>query len=276
MRKCQVQLFTTLILVIEMKRNQLIALLMFLVNAIYAQNIDFRTRPWLKEYAIVLDAYRLNDINYTKLNEETKVKAIIFKACDGKNVDVKYHESKKIAKSNGYLVASYHLGRKGDPVGQADFYLAQIADGINEPMALDIEKIGGNNISLSDAILFVNRIFEKTGKYPMIYMNNAVFEAINSKYDRKSVFAKCDLWYARFREVLPPLSTKIWDKVTLWQFACEINCQVCLETDVDKKCIKRAPKYTENCPLKVKGTLYDMDVNAFNGDLEQLKTFWQK
>jgi hypothetical protein len=70
-------------------------------------------------------------------------------------------------------------------------------------MALDIEEIGGNNISLADAEIFIRRIHEKTGKYPLLYINNAVFNAINAKYGRDSEFAKCRLWYARFLKNYP-------------------------------------------------------------------------
>jgi lysozyme len=224
----------------------------------------------------VLDAYYLNAINYTQLKASKKVSAIIFKASGGMKADTLYTKSAKKARDNGFLVASYHLGLNSDPIKQADFYLARIGADTTQPMALDIEDIGKNDITLPDAEKFIKRIFEKTGKYPFLYCNNVVFEAINAKYDRKSVFAKCPLWYARFLRALPTLSTKVWDKVTLWQFACEINCQVCLERNDKGKCIKSSPEYEPGCPMKVEGTANDMDVNAFNGTLADMKAFWKK
>lgn len=259
-----------------MKNIALITSLIALSNLVIAQTNDFKNQPWINGYPIVLDAYRLNGIDYEQLRNAQKVTAIIYKASHGLTADVKYKESIQTTQANGFLVASYHLGTNIDPIKQADFYLAQIGTGANQPMALDIEEIGGNNISLPDAEKFIKRIHEKTGKYPMLYCNNQVFEAINAKYDRNSLFAKCPLWYARFKRILPSLSTKVWDKVTLWQFACEINCQVCLERNDKGKCIRTSPEYTATCPLKVEGTANDIDVNAFNGTLADLKTFWKK
>jgi GH25 family lysozyme M1 (1,4-beta-N-acetylmuramidase) len=257
-----------------MRSIALIASLIALSNLVIGQTTDFKNQPWVNGYPIVLDAYRLNGIDYEKLRNTQKVTAIIYKASHGLTADVKYKKSIQTAQANGFLVASYHLGTNIDPIKQADFYLAQIGEGKNQPMALDIEAIGGNNISLPDAEKFIKRIHEKTGKYPLIYVNNAVFESINKRYDANSVFAKCGLWYARFLNTLPNLSTRVWNKVTLWQFACEINCQVCAQKDAKGNCIRREPRYTLNCPFRVDGTLYDIDINAFNGTTSNLTSFW--
>ena len=246
-----------------MKTLTTLALLIVLGNASMGQSPPFSNKPWANNYPVVLDAYNKNAINYAQLKASNIVSAIIFKASGGLKADKGYAESVKKAKANGFLVASYHLGLNSYPIKQADFYLAQIADGKNKPMALDIEELNSKNISLPDAEKFINRIFEKTGKYPFLYCNHQVFLAINAKYDKNSVFAKCPLWYARFKEPLPKISTNVWNKVTLWQFACEINCQN-----------KETKKDNPSCPLRVPGTLNDMDVNAFNGTLQELKTFF--
>ncbi|MEO8516514.1 MAG: glycoside hydrolase family 25 protein [Flavobacterium sp.] len=219
---------------------------------------------------------------------------IIHKASQGFNCDNKYSARSQTAKSKGLLYASYHLGTKADPIKQADFYLETIKDNLDQPMALDIEEIGGNNISLKNATKFIERIFEKTHKYPFIYVNNAVFNEINKHYDKTSVFAKCPLWYARFISKLPTLSTKVWDKVTIWQFSCEINCCECDYNTAKKQCktlangnIKYSREFTPlsssgqkstktgfSCPYKIAGTSCDMDINAFNGDKNTLIQLW--
>ena len=259
-----------------MKTLKTTFLSLLLIQTATAQMSDFQQQPWLANYPIIIDAYGKNDMNHAQIKQDKNVGAIIYKSSDGLKVDPKYAESRKDAIKNGFLVASYHLGRKGEPIKQADFYLSQIGVNTSEPMSLDIEDTEGDNISLADAEIFIKRIYEKTNKYPLIYVNNKVFNAINQSYDKSSVFAKCDLWYARFQTTLPQLSTRVWDKVTLWQFACEINCQVCLEKDKDKKCIKTSPAYSPDCPYKITGTKNDIDVNVFNGTSADFKAYFKK
>jgi lysozyme len=260
-----------------MKTFQATSLIFLIVlQSAYSQISDFKNQPWLSGYPLIIDAYGKNAMDYEKIKEDKNVGAIIYKASDGLRNDPKYTEIRKEAILNGFLAASYHLGRKGEPIKQADFYLSQIGSNTNEPMVLDIEDTEGNNISLGDAETFIKRIYEKTNKYPMVYVNNKVFNAINAKYDKSSIFAKCDLWYARFLNNLPQLSTRVWDKITLWQFASELNCQVCLERDINKKCIKSSPQYTTTCPYKIDGTKNDIDINAFNGTFEEFKTYFKK
>lgn len=231
---------------------------------LYAQSDPFQKEPWNNNYPMVIDAYYANLINYDRLKTEGRVSGIIFKSSEGLNADPGYAASIKKAKDYGLLVGSYHLGKRGNPEKQADFYLEQIGiSGTDDLVALDIEGIGVNDITLTEAEIFIKRIYEKTGRYPLLYCNNLVLEEISRRYDKNSVFAQCPLWYARFRNTLPSLNTRVWDKVSLWQFACEINCKG--ENGNDKP----------GCPIRIAGTKNDMDVNVFNGTLEELKTFWK-
>lgn len=238
-------------------------LLLFVIAALiniplFAQTPIFNKKPWENEiYPIIIDPYQANEIDFDKLIADKRVVGIIHKASQGFKSDNKYLTRSQIANSKHLLYASYHLGTNSDPVKQADFYLDIIKNNLDEPMALDIEDIGGNNISLIDAEKFINRIYEKTKTYPFVYINNKVFIEINNKYDKQSVFAKCPLWYARFTPTLPALSKNVWDSVTLWQFSCEINCKI-----------------TGKCLYNVPGTKYDMDINIYNGTQNQLKIFW--
>lgn len=255
-------------------KNIFLCLLVCVFGKVQAQTATFNDQPWLQNFPIIIDPYDGNDLDFPKIKTNMQVVGLLHRASIGMRADEKYLERSVLSNENKLKYASYHLGRKGNPVGQADFYLDIIKNNLNEPMALDIEEIGGNNISLADAEIFIRRIHEKTGKYPLLYINNAVFNAINAKYGRDSEFAKCRLWYARFLKKLPTLSTKVWDKVTIWQFACEINCNPCLIEDTKGHCIKRANRYDANCPYKVAGTDFNMDVNVFNGSIDELLAFW--
>lgn len=242
-----------------MKKSILILATTIFHLFVFGQTNTFSEQPWKNEkYPIIIDPYQDNSIDFDKLLTDRRTVAIIHKASQGLKADNKFVSRGLISKSKNLLYASYHLGTNTDPIKQADFYLSIIKDHLNEPTALDIENIGGNNISLKDAEKFINRIFEKTNHFPFVYVNNKVFEEINLKYDKNSVFAKCPLWYARFLLTLPKLSNKVWDKVTVWQFSCELNC-----------------KETGKCLYNVPGTRFDIDVNAFNGSLDELKLFWK-
>ncbi|TRX39235.1 glycoside hydrolase family 25 protein [Flavobacterium restrictum] len=249
-----------------MKNNILTALLLFVIP-FYAQNNNFNTRPWdNKDFPIIIDPYHGNKIVFEKLITDKRVMGIIHKASEGLVADSKYVSRCKITKTNHLLFASYHLGNLVDPIKQADFYLNIIKNNLNQPMAIDIEdyELDVKNpkkpyMPLANAEKFINRIYEKTKKYPIVYVNNKVFKEINLEYNQNSVFAKCPLWYARFVITLPNLNNKVWRKVSLWQFSSEINCTK-----------------TGNCWYNIPGTDFDIDINVFNGTYQELNQFWKR
>lgn len=238
----------------------LVIVLLFLINVspVFAQT-DPLSEPWLDTNTqIVIDAYGLNKLDFKKVLTDKRVAGIIHKATEGlKKPDKKYHERKITTTKYGFLCGSYHLGKNGKPIEQADHYLKTVGDFSNELLALDLETLDKNHMTLKEAEVFINRIYEKTGRYPLVYTNHQVLTTINKNYDKNSIFGKCQYWYARFRKRVPYFDTKIWDSYFLWQFSCEINC-----------------KKTGTCLYNVPGTRYDMDVNVFNGSYEELKNAW--
>lgn len=222
-----------------------------------AQASEFN-QPWLDSTTcIIIDAFEGNSIDFNKLKTDKKVVAIIHRATHGLKIDKKIIERKAITTQNGFLFGSYHLALSGDPIKQADFYLSNIGDFKNDLLALDLEVLDSSHMTLPDAEKFINRIVEKTQRYPYLYCNNDVFNTINQQYDSSSVFAKCKLWYARFRKGIPMFNTKVWQSYTLWQFSSEINCT-----------------QTGKCLYNVPGTFFDMDINVYNGSLKMLKMAW--
>lgn len=244
--------------------------------SIYAQKDDFNHEPWKNGYPIIIDPYHGNKLDFDEIIKDKNVKAVIHKASQGFSSDTKYLENFAKAKNSKLLFASYHLGTNDDPIKQADYYLNVISKTPNQPFALDIEDFEntGKNVymPLSSAILFIKRIHEKTGVYPILYINNKVFDEINRKHDKIEIFSKCPLWYARFVSDLPKLTDKIWKDVLIWQFASEINCKECVLKTPNNKCKKWA--YNSKCPYKVMGTDYDIDVDVFNGSNYDLNIFW--
>lgn len=220
--------------------------------------------PWKEPTkAIVLDPYQSNAIDWEQVATDTRVVAIIHRATVGlSKVDKRYNERKSEALTRGYKWGSYHLGKNSDPIKQADFYLATVSPGEDEVLALDIESFdpaSANFMSIDKARSFIKRIKEKTGRYPLVYGNHAVIKAISNKAGTDGVFSNTPLWYARFRKTVPDFPQGTWKSYTLWQFSSEINC---------------AKETESNCLYRVPGTLTDMDVNVFNGTVDELKAKW--
>jgi GH25 family lysozyme M1 (1,4-beta-N-acetylmuramidase) len=209
--------------------------------------------PWKDQnVAIVIDPYYANSIDWCKLETEKRVVAVIHKSTIGtKTIDSQYTKRKAEALKRGYLWGSYHWGVAGDPEKQADFYIDTVKPGVDELIALDLEDAQSQTLmNVDEAILFVERVKARTGRYPVLYTNHSSAKLISTKY-KDSIFTKTPLWYARFKTKVTDFPVGVWSSYTLWQFSSELLAQ-----------------------LPVPGTKPDMDINVFNGTVEQLKAAW--
>lgn len=216
-------------------------------------------QPWSNYNApIILDAYHLNDIAWNDLLMDQKVCGIIHKAGEGLTLDTKYDVRKYECQKRNYLWGSYWLGTDDDPIAQAEMYYNLTKNDSTELCCLDLEDVDASGMmKLKDAEKFIEHWYKLTGKYPVIYCNNNVLTAIEKKYDRNSVFAKCPLWYARFRKDIPDFKSGIWSTYTLWQFSSEINC-----------------KKAGECLYNVPGCAHDMDINVYHGSIAEVRALW--
>src|SRR6267142_3574962 len=88
-----------------------------------AQTVEFQ-EPWKDvRLAIVIDPYQGNEILWADVATDPRVAGIIHRATIGKRKDTKYAERKAEARLRGYRWGSYHLGKPGNPIKEADFYL---------------------------------------------------------------------------------------------------------------------------------------------------------
>ena len=208
--------------------------------------------PWKNDRtALIIDAYHQNPIEWEKLSKEKRVAGVIHKATEGFTVDPEYAERKKEAKKRGYLWGSYHLGRSGKPEEQADFYLKTVQPDKDDLIALDLEDVNHTRyMSVAEAVQFVQRIHEKLGRYPLIYGNHRVIQAISGE-GKESLFTHTPIWYARFEKGIPEFPQGISDSYTLWQFSSEIKVQI-----------------------RIPGTRKDIDVNVFYGTHDDIRKHW--
>lgn len=227
---------------------------------VLAQSSEFN-EPWKNpNLALAIDPFEDNEIDWELLATDKRVVAIIHRATIGDRVDRKYHERKLEAKKRGYKWGAYHFGKPGDPIKQADFFLQTVKPEADDLLALDLESTDTTkHMSFDEARVFINRIKETTGRYMLVYANNVVTKAISEQFGADDVFAKTPLWYARFKAKVNDFPRGTWNSYTLWQFSSEINCSA----DNRGACLYTVP-----------GTEFDIDVNVFNGTIEELRKKW--
>ena len=230
------------------------------LSSIFAQSREFN-EPWKNpNVALAIDPFEGNDIDWDKLGTDKRVVAIIHRATIGNRVDQKYAERKIEAKKRGFKWGAYHVGKPGDGLAQADFFLETVKPDADDLLALDLESTDFEKyITFEEARGFVNRIKEKTGRYPVVYANNFVINAINQQGFEEDVLRRTLLWYARFKSSVTDFPKGVWNTYAIWQFSSEINC---------------LPNNRAACLYTVPGTPYDMDVNVFNGTIEELRRDW--
>ena len=243
-------------------RTLLLIILLLVSSSLvgFGQSPEF-TEPWKNpKIAIAIDPFEGNDIDWDKLATDKRVVAIIHRATIGDRADRKYAERRDEAKKRGYKWGAYHFGKPGDPIRQADFFLDTVKPAADELIALDLESVDGTkHMSFDEARVFIKRIKEKTGRYPLIYANNEVTKAISDQYGADDVFSKTRLWYARFKSNVTDFPQGTWKTYTIWQFSSEQNC---------------SPANSSACLYTVPGTEYDMDVDVYNGTIEELRSKW--
>src|SRR4030081_4125165 len=107
----------------------------------FAQAQEF-SEPWKNpKIALAIDPFEGNDINWDELATDTRVVAIIHRATIGDRADRKYAARKIEAKKRGYKWGAYHLGKPGEPIEQADFFLDTVKPAADELIALDLESV---------------------------------------------------------------------------------------------------------------------------------------
>jgi GH25 family lysozyme M1 (1,4-beta-N-acetylmuramidase) len=241
-------------------------------------------QPWRNpETAVVIDAYELNIIEWDKLITNPRVAGFISKASDGlpevfdcarkfkgdavaqcKTMWRKYAVSRELyqtrrmlAKASGLLWGAYHLARAGNPIDQANHFLDYAKPAPDELMVLDLEGLDGQFMSPEDAEIFAIHIKERTGRYPILYTNNITARYIAEHRDELKLLSRLPLWYARYKpDTGSAFPMGNWDNYFLWQFSSASNCN------------------NKTCPMRIDGTLNDIDVNTSPYSRQMLRAHW--
>lgn len=247
-----------------------------------AQASDFN-HPWRnKQKAIVIDAYEKNPIDWTRMIKDKRVRGFIGKSSDGmpspwscngnsterqlckksfQNYWMKqqlYHTRKLLAKQLGLKWGAYHLGRPGNPIGQANHFLNFAKPEKDDLIALDIEHDDPKKwISFEDAEVFAKHIHKRIGRYPVLYTNHDTAKRIAARRAEFPILSRLQLWYARFKgDVRGAFPMGNWDSYTLWQFSAHPNCN-------KRRCLYRVP-----------GTPTNIDVNVSTLTISEFDKAW--
>lgn len=214
--------------------------------------------------------------------KEKGLAAVIMKCTEGRDfLDPSYRAMRDSAKAAGLLFGSFHFATNSGDANpndddgslgreQADWFLLNADPG--SLMALDYEWSKHQNMSRRNAEAFVERVYEKTGRHPIIYTSRAfgndVWRAEMKKpLGPNSPLAKCELWLVSYNDTHPdrhlPVDTSLvgwpWKQWSLWQYT---NGKDGPSPDL--------VKYPRQIPV-----LGGVDGNKFfSDDIEVLKQWW--
>ncbi len=219
-----------------------------------------------------LSHYDAGRPNFAQMKSEGVVGAIHEATYPSFTQDSAYGERQAAATRAGLLWGAYHFGNASDPVQQADHLLAVVGNQWRRSgaqpsgvlLVLDFERNNhypGGTMRVDQAVTFVRRIQEKTGKYPGLYSNeNRVKEVLNSSNvdpESKRVLQQCWLWIANYHH--KPASTAPWGSWRLWQYTGDGVCDL--------------PRISY--PTHV-ANLRNVERNMFAGGSMALRSFWQE
>jgi lysozyme len=186
--------------------------------------------------------------------------------------DAYYRVRQQAAMQAGLLWGAYHFADATDPIRQADHFLQTVAGSLphTKPeerpasalLVLDFEKNGhypGGTMTTNQAAAFVERIHERTGKYPGVYMSEYRIRQMlgGASSSAKRSLTNCWLWIANYH--FEPRNTSPWGRWHLWQYTGDGKC--------DLRPRAMYPKSVAN--------MRKAERNIFRGTNAALEEFWQ-
>jgi lysozyme len=192
--------------------------------------------------------------------------------------DARYSERQQAALKAGLLWGAYHFADATNPITQADHFLDAVDSAraplwLGEPekrhsgvlLVLDFEKYGhhrGRSMSVAQAVAFVERVKERTGKYPGLYGSEYRLRQMlygqGATSAHRQILTNCWLWIANYHA--EPRNTAPWSAWHMWQYCGDGRC--------DLRPRSRYPKSVAN--------VRKAERNIFRGDNATLQTFWRE
>ena len=210
--------------------------------------------------------------DFTQMRREGIVGAIHEATFPGSQSDSFYGTRQMEAAQAGLLWGAYHFADATDPVRQADRFLSVVEsrwkaskkanDAPGVLLVLDFEKNGhypGGTMRVEQAVAFIERVHQRTGKYPGIYSGEYrirdVINAPESSAGAKRALANCWLWVANYH--YEPRVTAPWRGWDLWQYTGDGICDL--------------PRSSHPTRL---ANFRQAERNIFRGSNEAVRSFW--
>lgn len=126
---------------------------------------------------------------------------VIIKVTEGTNyINPTWEEQAGQVIQTNKLLGFYHFASTGNPIAEADFFVSVVKDYIGKAvLVLDFEAGAINAWGNVGARQFLNRVKEKTGVYPMIYMSAEVTRQFNWSITS----GNNPLWVAQYASMNP-------------------------------------------------------------------------
>jgi len=208
----------------------------------------------------------------------------IARCSKGYSLDSKCAEFLAGADRQNMLLGAYHyLQPYGSATGQADLFVNRLKSikqsrGIRASRIVLVADVD-QKATVPHIIRFVERINERTGRYPMIYIENG--ELIRSRLRnatraQKNILKKCPYWLALYGDDYPGIptpqalirATGVWSTWALWQYG-----------GVEWERGRSRPKHYRNGPWMTPRYFGDMskplERNGFNGSKRELYILWE-
>ncbi len=221
------------------------------------------------------ESFSLTDVSALRRNG---AHGLIARCGKGMVLDDKCADFLTAAERQGMMLGSYYFVLKtSSPISQADQYLErlrQISPGRKVLLVGDFD----TQSSPADLVAFINRVEQRTGVLPAIYLENSDrlrSSLSNASSAQKSRICQCPYWLALYSHnsgfETPQQLMKaygIWDDWAMWQYA---------GVEWSGRSVS---KHYHHGPWQSPTYFGSMDRplehNAFNGSESELNAFWAK
>jgi lysozyme len=185
---------------------------------------------------------------------------LIHKATQGLGVtDSAYTARVRNARMRGLLTGAYHFNTGDTVQGQINHFFDAAKPDASTMMALDFEDNRASQMTLAQAVQFLQLGDERLGRPLWIYSGNRIKELImNASAEVGMTFAKRHFWLCEYGPVAKMVNSNgrplPWKTPTLWQFTGDG--------------IGPTPHTLPGIVTK------GIDINSYAGTLDQLKADW--
>lgn len=149
---------------------------------------------------------------------------LIHKATQGLGVtDPAYGARTRNARLGGLLTGAYHFNTGDTIPGQVNHFFDAVKPDAQTMMALDFEDNRASQMTLAQAVQFLQLADERLGRPLWTYSGNRIKElSVNASAEVRATFAKRKFWLCEYGPVARMIDAAghalPWAKPTLWQF----------------------------------------------------------